>query len=223
MNVLITGVSRGIGLALTQQALEKGHNVLGIARKAAASEQLMHIQKNSRNLLQLVPVDLADEGACAEISSVISEWACLDILINNAGIYASGNTKKDFLESFEINTIMPYLLTKSLLPKLQASKKPKLIHISSIMGSITENSSGGSEAYRSSKTALNMLNKCLSLEYKWLTSIVMHPGWVQTRMGGEGALISPEASAKGIWEVIAKIGTKESGAFFDYQGKSLSW
>ena len=115
-------------------------------------------------------------------------------------------------------------VTQALLPNLLAGEGRTVIQISSTMGSIANNS-GGYYGYRASKSALNMLNKSLALELadRGITSVVVHPGWVQTRLGGAGAAITVEESVTGIVQVIAGLGPEDSGRFLDYQGKELPW
>ena len=95
--------------------------------------------------------------------------------------------------------------------------------MTSMMGSIADNTSGGSYAYRASKAALNMINKSLSVDNSWLTTVVVHPGWVKTDMGGAGAPVEPRASALGIWKLVRGLKMKDSGHFFDFHGKELPW
>lgn len=222
MRIVITGISSGIGLALTKVALNKGHQVLGIARNPDKSEGLKQLKANYSEKLELLSLDLLQEDTPQKIQKALGSEA-LDLLINNAGIYEKEETSEAFLKSFQVNSIAPFQVTKGLLKNLKKSDHPKVIHVSSMMGSIADNNSGGAYAYRASKAALNMINKCLTVENSWLTSIVVHPGWVQTRMGGEEAPVKPDASAEGIWHVMEKLSQNESGNFYDYQGKHLPW
>jgi NAD(P)-dependent dehydrogenase (short-subunit alcohol dehydrogenase family) len=222
MNVLITGVSKGIGLALTTEALQKGYQVFGVARIPEESMKLSQLQKQY-NSLHIIKLDLKDNQASEKLRLSLIDCKQIDILINNAGIYEKETTKEAFLNSFEMNTYVPFMVTETILPKLKLSKEPKIVHITSMMGSIADNTSGDSYAYRSSKSALNMVHKCLSIDHDWLTSVAIHPGWVQTSMGGEAAPLSPEVSANGIWKVIEGTTKSESGCFKDYQGKQLPW
>lgn len=223
MNVLITGVSKGIGLALTNGALEKGYHVYGVARHPGSSKELSELQKRFSSQLTLIELDLTDAKAQDKLVSALKEQSKINILINNAGIYENGTDKQDFLKSFEVNSYIPFMVTETLLSKLKAAGSPKVIHITSLMGSISDNTSGGSYAYRSSKTALNMIHKCLSIDHPWLTSCVIHPGWVQTSMGGESAPVKVHESGSGIWKVIEELKPSESGCFKDYQGRNLPW
>ncbi len=222
MNVFITGISKGIGLALTTEALNKGHRVFGVARNPESSPELSSLIKSYPDF-HLINLDLLDPKAEEKLLMELKECSSLDIVINNAGIYEKGSSREEFLKSFEVNSFTPFLVSHTLLPKLKMSKNPKLIHISSIMGSIEETSSGGAYAYRASKAALNMINKSLTVENKWLTTAVLHPGWVQTRMGGESAPLEIKESSSGLWKVIEGLSPEKSGSFLDYQGAKLPW
>lgn len=222
MNVVITGASRGIGLELTRQALQAGHQVLAVARHPEKSEGLNALKKDFKTLNTLA-VELTDDAAPQKIIQAVGSWNEVDVLINNAGIYKKGTGAADFIESFRVNSVTPYLVTEALLPKLQKSQKPVAAQITSLMGSIADNGSGGSVVYRSSKTALNMINKCIALENPWLTTLVLHPGWVKTDMGGEQAPVETEQSAGGLWKVIQQAKNASSGRFYDFRGKELPW
>ena len=152
----------------------------------------------------------------------------VDLLINNAGILKSDGPfeRLDFesvLESFKVNTLGPMRLAKALLPLLSQSPKPIIVNITSQMGSIDDNKSGGYYSYRISKTALNMFNKSFSLDHPQITSVVVHPGWVQTRMGGAGATITPEVSVRGLFNLVKNLDRKSSGRFFNHRGEELPW
>ncbi|NDD90968.1 SDR family NAD(P)-dependent oxidoreductase [bacterium] len=114
-------------------------------------------------------------------------------------------------------------MTRALLPWLKKSREPRAVFLTSMMGSIADNTSAGSVAYRSSKTALNMMVRCLSIAEPWLTCALLHPGWVKTRMGGPEALITTEESVRGMLQVLSELKPKSSGAFLDYEGDPLPW
>jgi len=223
MNVVITGASRGIGLELVREALGKGDRVLAVARKPDDSKGLAALKKQYSEKLEVCAADVGNPEAGDKIAAAISEWPGVDVLINNAGIFKKETKLPDFLESFQVNSVAPFNITRALLPKLRKSQSPRVVQITSLMGSIDDNSSGGSYAYRASKSALNMLNKCLAVENEWLTTIVMHPGWVKTDMGGTGAPIEIPESVGGIWKVARGLKSSDSGHFFDFRGKSLPW
>ncbi len=223
MKVVITGTSRGIGLELTRQALEAGHQVLAVARDPQNATELQKLAPKFPDALKILAADVNDPAGRARIVDTAGSWGAVDTLINNAGVYKKGVTETDFTESFRTNTISPYLLTLELLPLLKKGQSPKVISVSSLMGSVGNNSSGGSAAYRASKAALNAIHKSLSIDEPWLTSFVMHPGWVQTDMGGTGATLSIPDSASGIWKVIHNAKPATSGHFLNYTGEELTW
>lgn len=220
MYVVITGASRGIGLELTRQGLENGHKILAVVRKP--SDELKAL-KNKYSELLICETDLSHQDAPQKVLQSCEAFPCIDVLINNAGIYQDEDTREDFMKSFLINSVTPFLLTTELKNKLKLSGKPISAQITSMMGSIEDNTSGGAYSYRASKAALNMIFKGLALDQKWLTILQFHPGWVKTRMGGEAAPVSPEASARGLWKLILEATPSWSGTFMDYQGKRISW
>lgn len=222
MYVVITGTSRGIGLELTRVALARGHQVLAVARKPQESEQLMKL-KNEYKELSLLQLDLNEEHSEQLITQAVKEWPCVDVLINNAGIYKEDHSRKDFELTFLTNSIMPLFVTRALIPKFKEAKRPLSLQITSQMGSLEDNTSGGSYSYRASKAALNMLFKSLSVDEGWLISLLVHPGWVQTRMGGDGAPVAPSESVEGIWKIIDDVKLNQSGTFLNYRGKALPW
>ena len=173
--------------------------------------------------VKVVETDVTAVDATEQILRAAKDWDHVDVLINNAGIMTEGETMDDFLTSFQINSVAPFLITKALLPLLKKSKSPKVVNITSLMGSIADNGSGGYYAYRASKAALNMINKSLADDFRWLTTVVVHPGWVKTAMGGPNALVETLESASGIWTVIDGLTLDQSGHFYDYLGKELPW
>lgn len=223
MKIVITGTSRGIGLELTHQALQAGHDVLAVARNPEKSKGLLQLRNDFKNRLTLMTADLEKEGAAADVAVMAQDGGVVDVLINNAGIMKTGTSRADFMESFLINSVVPFEVTEALWPLLKKSKAPKVIQMTSLMGSISDNSSGGYYAYRASKTALNMINMSLVKDHPGLCSVVMHPGWVQTDMGGPEAPTSVTESASGIWKVIHNLKPSDSGRFFNFKGQELKW
>jgi NAD(P)-dependent dehydrogenase (short-subunit alcohol dehydrogenase family) len=223
MTVLVTGANRGIGLELVRQLRAQGHQVIGTARNPAEASELKETGA------MLVSLDVADSNSVRAMAEKLKGQK-IDLLINNAGIM--GHSAKSFAETdfdevittFDVNSLGPMRVTQALLPNLMAGKGKTVVQISSTMGSITNNG-GGYYGYRASKSALNMLNKSLALELAdmGITSIVLHPGWVQTRLGGAGAAITTQESVSGMLLVIDGLGPEDTGRFLDYQGKELPW
>ena len=139
---------------------------------------------------------------------------------------AFGEVKGDaWLDLFNVNTVGPLLLTQKLFKNLLKGQERQLIYVSSKVGSIEDNSGGGSYVYRSSKTALNQVVKSLSVDLKGqgFTVVAVHPGWVQTDMGGPNALIDVNISVSGLIKVISSLTESDSGKFFNYDGNIIPW
>jgi len=217
-NVLITGANRGLGLEFARQYCRDGWTVFATVREP--SEELESI------CARVERVDMIDFAAVAELGS---RFDSIDLLVANAGTYgpkdaSTSEEAEAWLDTFAVNTVAPYLLAKSVLPLIEKSRG-KLIAVSTKMGSIEDNSSGGFLAYRSSKTALNMAwrNLALDVRGRGVTAAVLHPGWVQTRMGGSSAPLEPEESVAGMRRVIEGLQPEDSGGFFAYDGATIPW
>ncbi|MEH0713564.1 SDR family oxidoreductase [Vibrio owensii] len=225
--VFITGANRGIGLSLTELYLQQGAQVHATSRNLTESKAL-HALASRYNALVLHELDVTDYQRVAQLAS---ELPAIDLLINNAGYYGPkgygfGNTDiKEWRQVFEINTIAPLKLVESFYPLLQQGKAKKIACISSKVGSMTENTSGGGYIYRSSKAALNSVVKSLSndLTDEGFTVLALHPGWVRTEMGGPNALIDTQTSADGLAKVIEQSTQENSGQFINYDGTELPW
>lgn len=224
--VLITGAGRGIGLALTQEFAQHGYQVLATYREAKSAQKLLDFAKNNSQVT-LSTVDVADEKTFAPLKEQIKKMGPFDILINNAGII--GDKARSILELnmqtvsqvLQVNTLGPMQITRLALPHL--TKNATIAQISSLMGSIADNASGAYYDYRMSKAALNMFNMSLSKEFPNMTCLTLHPGWVQTDMGGAGATVTVPDCARGLFKVIASANPSQSGQFIDYTGKRLPW
>ncbi|WP_112478884.1 SDR family oxidoreductase [Vibrio variabilis] len=225
--VFITGANRGIGLALTKKYLESGFRVHATYRSASSAHELLSLEVSESNLATH-SLDVTDYGSVAKLVQTLPD---IDIFINNAGYYGPkgygfGNTDVDeWRKVFEINSIAPLKLTEMLYPKLINSSVKIIACLSSKVGSMTENTSGGGYIYRSSKAALNSVVKSLSndLTSQGFTVLALHPGWVQTEMGGPNALISTSVSASGLYKVIQGASLDDSGRFLNFEGDELPW
>ncbi|NRF62572.1 SDR family oxidoreductase [Vibrio coralliilyticus] len=223
--VLITGANRGIGLSLVKNYLAQGWQVHATYRSEKSSQDLLELEGDN---LTCHPLDVTDYQGLSEFANALP---ALDVLINNAGYYGPkgygfGNTDIDeWRKVLEINTIAPLKLVEALFPNLQKGQLKKIACLSSKVGSMTENTSGGGYIYRSSKAALNSVVKSLSndLSSQDFTVLALHPGWVQTEMGGPNALIDTQTSAAGLVEVIERADISRSGEFINYDGTALPW
>lgn len=224
--VLITGASRGLGLEFCQQYATEGWQVLACCRKPETAGKLANISN-----VRVFSLDVSDFAQIDKLATQLQDTA-IDVLINNAGIYGDsdkhGFGQLDYaawMQTFTINTQAPVKMAEAFLPQLKRGNKKLLVSISSQMGSITDNGSGGSLLYRTSKVALNAAMKSLAidLEDQGIGVLVLHPGWVKTDMGGPNALISTQESIIGMREVIARFTPVQSGSFLKYDGSTLPW
>ncbi len=220
MNILITGSSRGIGYGLVTEALSAGHKVFAVARSTASLKEL---KTDFPDRLLPIELDISQPGGIETLASEIARYGSLDVLVNNAGMMAKGDSAKELADSFWVNATVPFLLTKALLPVLKASRSPRVAQISTMMSSIADNTSGGYYAYRSSKSALNMLTKSLTIDHPTVSFALIHPGWVKTDMGGESAPTEIAESVRGIWKVISTMSLETSGQFVNFKGDTLPW
>lgn len=225
--VFITGANRGIGLSLAELYLQQGAQVHATSRNLTESSELQALVSNYRTLT-LHQLDVTNYQQVAELPSKLP---AIDVLINNAGYYGPkgygfGNTDiEEWRKVFEINTIAPLKLVETFYSQLQKGSAKKVACISSKVGSMTENTSGGGYIYRSSKAALNSVVKSLSndLTDEGFTVLALHPGWVRTAMGGPNALIDTKTSAAGLAKVIEQSTQENSGQFINYDGTQLPW
>ena len=213
--VLITGANRGNGLEFARQYCHDGWNVIATVRQP--TEELGSL------CTQVETLDMLDLEAVAGFGERVDS---LDLLIANAGTYGpksvtSADDARGWAETFSVNTIAPFLLAQAVLPQIR-SAGGKLVAISTRMGSIEDNQSGGFIAYRSAKAALNMAWRSLAIDSR-VTCAVLHPGWVKTRMGGAGAPLEADKSVSGMRQVIEGLTLEQSGDFFDYDGSPIPW
>lgn len=221
LNVLITGANRGIGLEFVRKCLKRGDTVTATARNVADATEL-----NAEGVT-VFALDVGSDESVASFKEALADWP-VDLLINNAGVYGHAGMLNDLdlalvRRDFEVNTIGALRVMAAVRPNL--TKGAKVVNITSKMGSISDNTSGGSYSYRISKTALNMATKCAAIElaYDDIIAIVMHPGWVQTDMGGPNALIDTTQSVEGMLSVIDALTPENAGSFWEWNGKEVGW
>jgi NAD(P)-dependent dehydrogenase (short-subunit alcohol dehydrogenase family) len=223
--VLITGAGRGLGLEYARQYAADGWKVIGTVREPAAGAALAALGKG----VEVHLADMADRKTLARLAKDL-KGTPIDVLICNAGIYGPRDAnfgKMDYdawAQVMQINVFGPHATVEALADNVAASELKRIVMMSSRLGSIALND-GGNLIYRSSKTALNQVTKSLSLDLagRGITVISVHPGWVQTDMGGASAPLKPEPSVQGLRKVIAGLTPKKSGKFFGYDGAELEW
>lgn len=227
--LLITGANRGLGLELTKDFARRHWRVLACCRSPAEAGDLQALAAAS----EMVAVHRLEVGDIAQVRDLAGrlKGTPIDILFNNAGIYGPehqgfGETDEaGWLEAFRINSIAPLRLAEAFVEHVAASERRVIATMGSVMGSLAENGSGGAYAYRTSKAAVHMVMKGLAIDLapRGIVTVVLHPGWVQTRMGGSDAPLNPEESAAGLTEVLLGLRREQSGQLLDYQGNVRPW
>lgn len=227
--VLITGTNRGIGLEFVKQYLDRGHKVLATCRNPDDKGELADLAAANHSVT-LMALDVGSEESRASFAAALADTP-VDIFINNAGVYGPRDASFGKVDAQEwqqvlfVNSIAPLLLTQEIIANLRKGSDRKLVYITSKMGSIDDNSGGGSYIYRSSKTALNSVVRSLSVDLRdeGFSVAVLHPGWVQTDMGGPNALIDTLTSVSGMIDVIDNLSQANTGQFFNYDGQPIAW
>ena len=231
-NVLVTGANRGIGLEFCRQLLAAGDHVIATCRQPGKATALNTLAGEYPGRLHVLPLDVAQPKSRAELVRelplVLGDDARIDLLVNNAGVLHSGerfgHLDQAVLEdSLRINAIGPFLLSEAVAPLL--ADGARIANLSSVMGSITRQGAFRSPSYGASKAAQNLLNAQLAhaLAARDIRVLSLHPGWVQTDMGGTGAEVTPAASVAGLLEVIDAATPAQSGSFLDWRGQSVPW
>lgn len=217
--VIITGANRGVGLALAAHYYDADWQVVGVCRQS--SEELERVANQV-----IEGIDVTQPEDIARLVKALNGQT-ITLLINNAGLLRDeslGDIDFDSIrEQMEINAYAPLRVAEALLPNL--GKGSKIANITSRMGSIADNDSGGRYGYRASKAALNAFGKSLAVDLKpkGIAVAQLHPGYVQTRMVNFGGLISPQEAALGIAARIEALTLDNSGGFWHSNGDSLSW
>jgi NAD(P)-dependent dehydrogenase (short-subunit alcohol dehydrogenase family) len=230
-SVLITGANRGLGEEFVTQYEAGGWRVYACCRRPDEAKGLLKLSQASGGGLTLHKLDVSDPASIGRLSGEL-QGEPIDILLNNAGIYGDENHddfgKIDYdrwTETFRVNVMGAMRMTEAFVDNVASSERKILAFVSSLMGSVADNGSGGSYMYRSSKAALNATAKSLSIDLKGrgLTAVVLHPGWVKTDMGGSNAPLLPADSIRGMREVLEKLTGDDSGKFLSYEGAELPW
>jgi len=216
--VLVTGANRGIGLQLCKQFADRGDNVVAVCRKTTPELAELGVQV----------IDGIDVGSGAAVEVLCRELGNLqiDVLVNNAGILLRDTFGEfdydDLMEQYRINTLGPLRVTEALSERLHSGSKVAIV--SSRVGSIDDNSSGGNYGYRASKAAVNMVGTNLKHELlpRGIAVALLHPGLVATDMTG-GSGVSPADSARGLIDRIDELTMENSGGFWHAEGYALPW
>lgn len=231
--VMVTGGNRGMGLEFVRQCLVRGDRVFAGCRNPGNAVDLQALSVAHPGRLAILTLDVTDEAAIdASVETVRSQVDGLDLLINNAGAYPRGETPATLnattmLQAFHLNSVAPMIVAQRCLDLLRAGNHPKIVNISSKMGSLwwKEREGGGDYSYCSSKAALNMLTRTLALDLRseGIIVVALHPGWVQTDMGGNAADLTPAESVGGMLKVIERLTEADTSKFFTWEGREHHW
>ena len=227
--VLITGTNRGIGLEFVKQFLAREDTVLATCRDMGSATELRQLKNDTRKL-HIFELDVSSQKSMEDLTLQLAGHA-IDIFINNAGVYGPRDSvfgkvsANEWAKVLQVNAEAPMILTQLLIDNLRDGSDKKLLYITSKMGSIDDNKGGGSYVYRSSKAALNAVVKSISVDLRdsGYSVAVVHPGWVQTDMGGPNALIDVTTSVSKMIDVIDNLNSHNSGSFFNYDGGIIPW
>ena len=230
-NCLISGANRGIGLEFTRQLLARGEHVIAACRHPGKATALNALAGEHPGRLHVLPLDVADPKSRAslvhDLPLVLGDDR-LDLLVNNAGVLHSGerfgHVEAAILEdSFRTNAIGPFLLAQALAPLLNDGAR--IANLSSVMASIASRGEFRSPSYCASKAAQNMLTVQLAqaVAARGIVVLALHPGWVQTEMGGEHATVPTADAVRGLLQVVDGATPAQSGSFLDWRGGALPW
>lgn len=234
---MVTGASGGIGLEIVRQAAARGDRVIAASRQGSPALRKLAGAHPDR-VLELTLDPGSQESVIAARAKLDGRVEAIDILINNAGVYSRWSrhwdpdatlfdtvTQEELVDTFRINAAGPMLIIEHFLNLVRASRRGRILNVSSLVGSVSQKTSGGDYAYAASKAALNIMTRSLAAELapEGITVIAITPGWVRTEMGGGEATLSPAESVRGILSVAARLTPKDAGRFLDYQGEEQPW
>ncbi len=227
--LLITGANRGIGLALCNQYLQQGWNVHACCRRPNNAHDLNALAKTQKQL-NVHGLEVTDDEQMDSLKKALKDKP-IDMLINNAGVHALGASQfgkgsdKAWDEAVAVNLVAPMRMMEHFVENIAISDKKIIASMSSKMGSMDDNTSGGAYAYRATKAALNavMVSAAHDLRHLDITALVLHPGWVRTDMGGPHGEISVEESATMLCKILDNCSLEDSGKFFDIDGTIIPW
>ena len=229
-SALITGADRGLGFEFVRQYLVDGWQVYAACRDPASASELRRLIETSDGKLRMLAMDVTDLASIDAAATELDGQA-IDLLLNNAGITGPhgqtiGNIDYEaWAEVLAVNTMGPMRVSEAFVEHVARSDRKLIVTLTSGMGSIADNSSGGSIVYRSSKAAVNMVMRSLAIDLapRGITCVIVNPGWVWTDMGRPNASLQPAESISALRRLIATLGPEQSGKFFNHTGREYPW
>ena len=230
-SILVTGSNRGLGLEWVRQYAREGWRVYATCRYPDQADELQELVNQQDN----VTLHRLDVTASEQLTALCNELGdvAIDVLVNNAGVYHEqwgkdplGQIKyEDWQHTFDVNTLGPMRVSEALVEHVRRSQIRLIVAITSHMGGIADITSARDCAYRSSKAAINAAMKGLSIEVadRKVGVLLLHPGWVRTRMGGDSAPLSTQESVSGMRKLVENFELYQSGRFYRYDGETMPW
>lgn len=229
---LITGANRGLGWAMVQQLAQAGETVFAGCRSPQNSAELQTLTAKNDNIY-VVPLDVSDENSVmAAVELVSAETDKIDVLINNAAIMFNEKkleqvTVANVQNTMNVNVVGPLLMAKHFVGLLEKSSHARLVNISGRLSSLLllEDKTWGSYSYNASKAAMNVTTRMMAheLKSKRICVVVIHPGWMQTDMGGTSADLKPSVSAEAVLGLTTNLTMEDTNKFLAYNGEEHPW
>jgi NAD(P)-dependent dehydrogenase (short-subunit alcohol dehydrogenase family) len=227
-SIMITSANRGLGLEFARQYAADGWRIFAACRNPDVAADLSELARAGS--VTIFPMDVTDPHSIKRAAANFVNEA-IDILVNSAGIFGKQNQKtgnvdyESWKEVLDVNTLGPLRVTEAFSDHVARSERKLVVTITSGMGSLTDNTSGGAIPYRSSKAAVNMVMRSAATDLAphGIACVLVNPGWVKTDMGGPGAPLTPTESVAALKRLIATLGLAQSGKFFHYDGREYAW
>jgi NAD(P)-dependent dehydrogenase (short-subunit alcohol dehydrogenase family) len=227
-SIMITSANRGLGLEFARQYAVDGWRIFAACRNPDAADDLHELTRTGA--VSVFPMDVTDLSSVRHAAASLNGEP-IDVLLNSAGIVGKPGQRTGHIdyESWEqvlnVNTMGPLRVTEAFVEHVARSERKLIVTITSGLGSLTDNTSGGSIPYRSSKAAVNMAMRSAAVDLapRGIACVLVNPGWVKTDMGGPGAPLTPSESVAALKRLIATFGLAHSGKFFHYDGREYAW
>jgi NAD(P)-dependent dehydrogenase (short-subunit alcohol dehydrogenase family) len=227
-SIMITSANRGLGLEFARQYAADGWRIFAACRNPDAADDLHELTRTGS--VTVFPMDVTDLSNVRHTAEGLNDES-IDVLLNSAGITGKPGQRTGHIdyESWEqvlnVNTLGPLRVTEAFVEHVARSERKLIVTITSGLGSLTDNTSGGSIPYRSSKAAVNMAMRSAAIDLapRGIACVLVNPGWVKTDMGGPGAPLTPSESVAALKSLIATFGLAHSGKFFHYDGREYAW
>jgi NAD(P)-dependent dehydrogenase (short-subunit alcohol dehydrogenase family) len=227
-SMMITSANRGLGLEFARQYAADGWRIFAACRNPDAADDLHELTRTGS--VTVFPMDVTDLSSVRHTAEGLNDES-IDVLLNSAGITGKPGQRTGHIdyESWEqvlnVNTLGPLRVTEAFVEHVARSERKLIVTITSGLGSLTDNTSGGSIPYRSSKAAVNMAMRSAAIDLapRGIACVLVNPGWVKTDMGGPGAPLTPSESVAALKSLIATFGLAHSGKFFHYDGREYAW